>query len=1382
MVQTYTRGGRNRTLNPSAEVSANFVAASASVVRVNSQARYGAWSMQITFPAAVSSPYAAGPSVDMAGLATTGATHRFTGKMWIYSVAPQPNLRPYLRINYSDATRFDMGATFTHPGGGWYEYTFAPFMSDPAKTITTVGFLLQYTGFPAANVVVFVDGLDCRIDEPDCDNYIDGDQFNCTWTGTAHASASTRLAFQISYVMPTLVAPKRGGRNAIINPSFETNVTGWTARAGCTVVQSNDVAWFGSYSLKVVCDNKVTTQGVYITGGSISYPANFALTGVTHRAYAKVRLWIPTGMTVPIVQIQVNYTDASFSINPINNVVGTSQWQELSFSPVITDPAKTIQSFFMQIYASSIAPAPWMCYIDGVDWRFDEPDCDDYIDGSPSNIYAWTGTAHASASTRIALVAIPFRYDTAVRGGRNRATNPSFEVNTTGWAISGAGSTLTRDALQVSVGAWAGLAAFSTSSAPIAYTNIDLTGVTLTGVVNVFKATVRFWIALSQSLSRFDLLVMYTDATYVNTTVSNVVGTGDWQTLTTPLFATDPAKTISYAQLRIIRDGTVPLNLWIDALDVRVNEPNIDQYIDGSIGTGYAWVGTAHASASTRSSIQPPHAVGSSSRGGRNRIRNPSVETNTSWNGAQGGIVLSQTDEIAWVGTKSMKAVVQAAVNTITYQTTDLTTITTTGEPHLLHGRVRFWAANGVRVGRFLFRVSYSVAPPTDVIIDGLVGNEDWQDVLFAPIVTDSARTISAVYLYHYIATLVNVDAPYVIYLDGFDVRIDEPDIDDYIDGSLGTRYAWAGTAHSSMSTRLGKPVPEARDPFAINTAKNWAGNPSVELSPSTSIGLQGNARQAMSADASIFGSKSLKVVTHPTTQYSGPYFMGIMTGITGGQHTVRSRVHILLGIGVKHPGITLQVGYSVASGSGYSSVVTPVTGTGEWQTVDMELVTTAGKDIASVSVICNMRTIPACIVFFLDACDIRVDQKLDGYFDGSLGPRYSWTGTAHASPSLRAAVVVALPKLPKTGPITLTGELWKCDVGGGLIEDISSEVLSGAITWSADRSDPGSSGGTQMTADFVVRHPERLLPYIDFITPFLNVDYGNGDSIRQRLGIYLTDIPNMDIYPTEAQAQIRGKDLTWVMANSVPTGGYHALVGYDFSVYLRQIALASGLTLTNIRDSDRVLGYTRSFTPGMSYLEMFNKLAGGIGWYPAFMDMAGNIVSLPYRIFTDNTPVETITTGQVVNLVKSTPETTGIGNVCVVMKDNGAKAPLVVIRKNQDPRSAISIPNIGREIMIGGAPIRNSDLESLGDAKALAKYKIQLGASYTNTLDLEILPDPRQGTYRTVELDLGDHWADLAGRYWVKSWSIGFTPADGPTKLTVARVVNVSDALDEET
>ena len=393
------------------------------------------------------------------------------------------------------------------------------------------------------------------------------------------------------------MAGRRGGTNRITNPSFETNTTGWSTLVTTTVARSTNHAWVGTASL-------LATMGT--AGGNSAWTVadltGVTLTGVPHLISARARRWAATGTTIIASYLVVNYTDATNQVTLVGPVVGTGAWQEVVLPPLATNPAKTISNIaFHAAYHDAIAPSPYEVYIDGVDLRIDEPDCDDYIDGDQGAGYAWTGTVHASTSTRAAIVVpeAPSAVDT--RSGKNWIPNPSAEVNTTGIRPSG-GATAVRTNEQ----AMAGTSAFklivpATTSAGIGM-NADLTGVALTGVPHMLRAKVRLWVAAGVTIPGAVLQIGYADG-YPYWSTGPIVGTGGWQTVTLPPIATDPARTIVEVILYLVFNTTAAASAYVvyaDGLDLRIDEPDIDSYIDGSLGPRYRWDGAAHNAPSLR--------------------------------------------------------------------------------------------------------------------------------------------------------------------------------------------------------------------------------------------------------------------------------------------------------------------------------------------------------------------------------------------------------------------------------------------------------------------------------------------------------------------------------------------------------------------------------------------------------------------------------------------------------------------------------------------------------------------------------------------------------------------------------------------------------------
>ena len=53
--------------------------------------------------------------------------------------------------------------------------------------------------------------------------------------------------------------------NLCVNPSFETNTTGWSASGTNTIAQSSDAQMFGNYSLKATYQDNTTLASDSIT-------------------------------------------------------------------------------------------------------------------------------------------------------------------------------------------------------------------------------------------------------------------------------------------------------------------------------------------------------------------------------------------------------------------------------------------------------------------------------------------------------------------------------------------------------------------------------------------------------------------------------------------------------------------------------------------------------------------------------------------------------------------------------------------------------------------------------------------------------------------------------------------------------------------------------------------------------------------------------------------------------------------------------------------------------------------------------------------------------------------------------------------------------------
>lgn len=188
----------------------------------------------------------------------------------------------------------------------------------------------------------------------------------------------------------------------------------------------------------------------------------------------------------------------------------------------------------------------------------------------------------------------------------NLLLNPSAEVNTTSHGGWGAGVPApTRDTTT----AFSGTASLrqttpgTNPSEGLSYSTA--TGLALTGA-RTFTGSV--YVKGAGSL-QVQLTAYYTDSTSQSVVV-DATATGSWARVVTAPLTTNGAKTVNSLAL-VVRTAfnlAQAVTFWTDAAQVE-EKPYATSYADGSLGVGYTWLGSPHASASTRgkATITVPH-------------------------------------------------------------------------------------------------------------------------------------------------------------------------------------------------------------------------------------------------------------------------------------------------------------------------------------------------------------------------------------------------------------------------------------------------------------------------------------------------------------------------------------------------------------------------------------------------------------------------------------------------------------------------------------------------------------------------------------------------------------------------------------------------------
>lgn len=184
-------------------------------------------------------------------------------------------------------------------------------------------------------------------------------------------------------------------RNEVTNPSFETNLTGWTAGTATTMVRTTAVAHVGTGALHVY--RSVPNPGMVTatTVASVTGGLDYVLQG-------RFRTQVSGGTS----RLGISWLDSG------GNIVGPAHAQTgpttstTAFGLVVlaaTAPSNATQAL---ITVGHTVPGPGNAsgaYVDAVAFTAGAA-APDYFDGatpaSGTLAYAWTGTAHNSASTR----------------------------------------------------------------------------------------------------------------------------------------------------------------------------------------------------------------------------------------------------------------------------------------------------------------------------------------------------------------------------------------------------------------------------------------------------------------------------------------------------------------------------------------------------------------------------------------------------------------------------------------------------------------------------------------------------------------------------------------------------------------------------------------------------------------------------------------------------------------------------------------------------------------------------------------------------------------------------------------------------------------------
>ncbi|MHA2062935.1 MAG: phage head spike fiber domain-containing protein [Candidatus Thorarchaeota archaeon] len=235
----------------------------------------------------------------------------------------------------------------------------------------------------------------------------DTDVVSAASAATAPSTCSGGIIFP-SHITPQVgagaVQLAEATTNLHINPSAETDAAGWSAYQS-TLTQSSDYAKVGSYSFKntiTVASGAFGQYHAFVTGAPISVTTYTSSAWVWVSADVASRCFFRSYLAMIGGASPINY-------NLYTDTVLVAGWNRVGTTATVDEADRTsVQA----IYYLRDASTGDSFYIDGIqveEKAYPTP----YCDGSLGDGHTWSGTAHASTSSRTATSLI---YDTADAG------------------------------------------------------------------------------------------------------------------------------------------------------------------------------------------------------------------------------------------------------------------------------------------------------------------------------------------------------------------------------------------------------------------------------------------------------------------------------------------------------------------------------------------------------------------------------------------------------------------------------------------------------------------------------------------------------------------------------------------------------------------------------------------------------------------------------------------------------------------------------------------------------------------------------------------------------------------------------------------------------
>lgn len=456
---------------------------------------------------------------------------------------------------------------------------------------------------------------------------------------------------------------------------------------------------------------------------------------------------------------------------------------------------------------------------------------------------------------------------------------------------------------------------------------------------------------------------------------------------------------------------------------------------------------------------------------------------------------------------------------------------------------------------------------------------------------------------------------------------------------------------------------------------------------------------------------------------------------------------------------------YELGATSGQVSITTDEF---EWSTLEFHREAPAGAVNATLHI--AFETLGGSAVgdkYLLDAVELRVDQALDTYFDGDTEGA-TWTGTAHASASIRAAEEFTLVQSHDSEHYTVAYRIWSVDDDLNDDIELTEWVDGGSISCNIDED-------VKRSAKFNFKNLAVLDPFVTRLKVYMEKYVENVLIDNEPLGVYSIDMPDGTVEYKSRFGTVEANDITVELADSSRGKQFVYTKGTNIVGNAENRITAGRGYQANFPIDGKLFTKTEKFPPWMGDLELVNKLLEMANFHGCYGDGNGIIRTQKIRKLSEMNPIVHIHPWEVFEIIE-TNDVENLCNVVKVYKDDPDGDPLFVIRKNDDPTDPVSIVNMRYKALV----LSESEVDSTGEAIELAERKLEEGKSFDKTLKIVITPNPYLGINNVLQLTFDqEDGTCYCGKYWIREWDLPLGPPFFQT-VTINRVQKFHDGMPE--